>query len=139
MERYSMYLAVSSGTNSFLQFFTLIIVFALVLFLTYWTTRFIGNYQKTAGKTTNFDIIETYRISNTKYIQIIRVGKKYLAVSVCKDSITTLAELSEEEIVIPQVTNNMDSFSKILEKVKNGKGHTQEGKEQNHDKDKENE
>lgn len=137
MGDYNMYLAVSSGgINSILQFITLIIVFVFVLFITYGTTRFIGSYQKAAGKTTNFDIIETYRISNTKYIQIIRVGTKYLLISVCKDSITTLTELSEEEITIPEVTNNMDSFSKILEKVKNGKFHTQEGKEQNNDKDK---
>lgn len=137
MGNYNMYLAVSSGgINSILQFITLIIVFGFVLFITYGTTRFIGSYQKTAGKTTNFDIIETYRISNTKYIQIIRVGTKYLVISVCKDRITTLTELSEEEITIPESTNNMDSFSKILEKVKNGKFHTQEGKEQNDDKDK---
>lgn len=137
MRDVNMYLAVSSGgLNSVLQFITLIIVFVFVLFITYGTTRFIGSYQKTVGKTTNFDIIETYRISNTKYIQIIRVGAKYLVISVCKDSITMLTELSGDEIEIPEITNNMDSFSKILEKVKNGKFHTQEGKEQHNDKDK---
>ncbi len=133
----NIYLAVSSGgVGSILQFITLIIVFVIVLFITYGTTRFIGSYQRSAGTTTNFDIIDTYRISNTKYIQIIRVGKKYLAISVCKDNITMLAELSEDEITIPEITKNMDSFSKILEKVKSGKFHTQEGKGQNNDKDK---
>lgn len=134
----TIYLAVSSGGvgGSILQFITLIIVFVIVLFITYGTTRFIGSYQRSAGATTNFDIIDTYRISNTKYIQIIRVGKKYLAISVCKDNITMLTELSEDEITIPEITKNMDSFSKILEKVKSGKFHTQEGKGQNNDKDK---
>lgn len=131
-----MYLIASSGgVSSILQFVTLVIVFVFVLFITYGTTRFVGSYQKAAGAAKNFDIIETYRISNTKYIQIIRVGTKYLAISVCKDNITMLTELSEDEITIPEATKNRDSFSKIFEKIKNGKFHTQEGKGQNNDKD----
>ena len=111
-----MYIVASTGLNSVVQLITLIIIFCLILFLCYWTTKFIGGYQKTAFKSTNFEIIEAFRISNTKYIQIIRTGEKYLVISVCKDSITVLTELSKEEVIIPERKEEV-SFSKILEKL----------------------
>lgn len=129
-----MYFAVTSGVNSVIQFVTLLVVFVIVLFLTYATTRFIGNYQKASTENSNFKIIDTYRVSNTKYIQIIQVGKKYLVISVCKDSITTLAEVSEEDIKIPEYHTTQESFSKILEKIKSGKVRT-DNKEQKDERD----
>ena len=61
-------------------------------------------------------MIEAFRISNTKFIQIIRIGEKYLVISVCKDSINLLTELSKDEVVIKEKKEDI-SFSKILEKV----------------------
>lgn len=112
-----MYIVASTGISSILQLFTLIIIFVLILFLTYWTTRFVGNYQKTGNRAVNFEVIDTYRISNTKYLQIMRVGEKYLVVSVNKDNIELLTELKKEELIIPE-KNEEISFSKILEKMK---------------------
>lgn len=111
-----MYIVASTGLNSVVQLITLIIIFCLILFLCYWTTRFIGGYQKRALKSTNFEVIEAFRISNTKFIQIIRIGEKYLVISVCKDSINLLTELSKDEVVIQEKKEDI-SFSKILEKV----------------------
>ena len=79
--------------NSVVQFITLLIVFIFVLALTYFTTRFIGSYQKNLGVNSNFKVIDGYRISNTKYIQIIQVGKKYLVIAVSKDNVELLTEL----------------------------------------------
>lgn len=129
-----MHIAVTSGVNSVVQFITVLIIFVIVLFLTYATTRFIGNYQKAGTENSNFKIIDTYRVSNNKYIQIIQVGKKYLVISVCKDSITMLAEVLEEEIKIPEYGNSQESFSKILEKIKSRKTHTN-NKEQEDEQD----
>lgn len=47
----------------------------------------------------NIQVIETFRVSNNKFIQIIQVGKKYLVISVCKDVVNILTELAEEELV----------------------------------------
>ena len=110
-------MAVSQTFNSILQFITLMIVFVLILFATYWTTKFVGNYQKITGKATNFEVIETYRVTNNKYLQIIRTGNRYLVISVCKDDIHMLTELSKEEIVAPSPLET-PSFSSIMEKVK---------------------
>lgn len=129
-----MYATVTSGVNSVLQLFTVLIIFVIVLFLTYATTRFIGSYQKTSNANTNFKVIDTYRVSNTKYMQIIQVGKKYLVIAVCKDTIVTLTEVSEEDIKIPEYGNGKDVFSKILEKVKSNKVDINKDKEQDAEK-----
>lgn len=47
----------------------------------------------------NIQVVETFRVSNNKFIQIIQVGKKYLVISVCKDVINILTELTEEDLV----------------------------------------
>ena len=108
----------TSGFDNFLQLLIAVIAFVIVLLLTYFTTKFIGNYQKANSVGTNFKTIETYRISNTKYLQILCIGKKYVVIAVCKDTITSITELSEEEVVIPEYASTQESFAKVLDKLK---------------------
>ena len=85
------FLKISSGTiDSIAQLISMILIFIFVLALTYFTTRFVGSYQKNKMAGSNVNVLETFRISNNKYIQIIKIGKKYFAIAVCKDTITYL-------------------------------------------------
>lgn len=65
-------------------------------------------------------MIDSYRISQNKYIMILRIGERYLAVAVCKDAVTVLTELTEEEIVRSeqQNTGSAMQFDEILKKAK---------------------
>lgn len=115
-----MLLSVVSTADSYLQFITVLVLFVLVLGITYATTRWIASYQR--GKTNggNIEVIESFRIAPNKYIQIVRTGSKYLAVAIGKDEVHMLAELSEEELVTVREQENMD-FGSILEKLKKHK------------------
>jgi Flagellar biogenesis protein len=130
----------ASRVNSFVQFITLLIVFVIVLFLTYYTTKFVGNYQKVSNRYTNFEVVETYRISNNKYIQIIKVSGKYILISVTKDNVTMLTELDEKTVMKPEYTTGQQSFSEIFDKLKNLKKHNEnsadENEEQSNEEDK---
>ena len=108
-----------SATDSYLQFITVLVLFVFVLGITYVTTRWIANYQKGKNAGGNLEVIETMRITNNKYIQIVRAGDKYLAIAVGKDEIHMLAELPEEELMFTDtnVSSNMD-FGSILDKFK---------------------
>ncbi len=114
-----MILALTDRTESFTQFLTVILVFVLVLALTYFTTRFVGSYQKTKSIGRNFEVIETYRITNGKYLQIVRVGEKYMVIGVGKDNITGICELSAEDIKpVPESSpQGALSFRAMLEKA----------------------
>ena len=121
-----MILAATGRAESFTQFLTVILVFVLVLALTYITTRFVGNYQKTRSVNRNFEVIETYRITNGKYLQIVRIGEKYMVIGIGKDNVTSICELSAEDIKpVPESSpQGAVSFRSILEKVgaRTGKG-----------------
>jgi flagellar protein FliO/FliZ len=77
---------------------TLLVVFVLVLALTAFTTKWISGYQKRQNAGSNIEVVETGRIANNKYVQIVRVGEKYLVIAVCKDTVTLLGEISKEEL-----------------------------------------
>lgn len=110
----------TSRLESAAQFVTVILVFVFVLALTYFTTRFVGSFQKNRSYCKNIESVETYKITTNKYVQIIKVGEKYLAVAVCKDTVTLLAELSEEELDLSaSETVSGESFQEVLAKAKN--------------------
>lgn len=114
-----MLLTVSSGMNSFLQFCTVLLIFLFVLAVTWAATKWIANFQGTKTGGANIEVVETYRLSASKYIQIIRTGEKYLAVAVCKDTVTMLTEISAEQIHLPErPADSMPDFKKIFEKAK---------------------
>ncbi len=108
-----------SGVESFVQFMTVLILFCVVLGITYVTTRYIANFQRIKQEGGNISVLETCRIAPNKYVQIMRLGKTYVAVAVCKDTMTKLAELSEEELILPvNQENGVPSFARILENAK---------------------
>lgn len=112
---------VSSRAESVTQFLTVFLVFILILVLTYLTTRFVGGFQKTGMAYRNFQAIETYRIANGKYLQIVRIGEKYVCIGISKDNITNICELSEEEIVDLSSGSKSfapDTFKNIIDKAK---------------------
>ena len=114
-----MLLTVTGRTDSYLQFITVLILFVFVLLITYWTTRWIANYQKGKAGAGNLEVIETCRISPNKYVQILRAGEKYLVIAIGKYEVHMLAELSEDELVIRENNEAQNlSFAGVFEQVK---------------------
>lgn len=58
--------SMSSRIEAFAQLLTLLIIFIFVLAVTYYVTRFVGNYQKNKLSGSNINILETMRIANNK-------------------------------------------------------------------------
>ncbi len=118
-----MLIAGVNTADSYVQFITVLVLFVFVLAVTYVTTRWIANYQKGKAAGSNLEIVETMRVGNNKYMQIVRAGSKYLVIGVGKDEIHMLGELSEDELVILKNRSGegMD-FGSILEKFKKQSG-----------------
>ena len=117
-------LEISSGWESFFQLIGVLLIFLFVLVLTYLVTKWIAGYQQGITCNKNIRIIETFQVNNTKFIQIIQVGKKYLVISVCKDTINLLTELTEDQLTyFPSIedrkeVNVNESFQEILNSLK---------------------
>ncbi len=105
--------------NSYLQLVTMLLVFVVVLAATYFFTKWMASFQREKTSTGNIEVIETARISTTKYIQIVRIGSKYMAIAVGKDEVTSLGEVSREDLIISEDKPEENlNFKDILEKIK---------------------
>lgn len=116
-------MAGASSLESFFRLVGILLVFIFVLIITYVCTRWIARYQKGVTANRNIRVIETFRITNNKFIQIVEVGKVYLAIAVCKDTVTVLCQLKEEELDWKpdpehQALGLNESFQDILTKLK---------------------
>ncbi|MBR3606266.1 MAG: flagellar biosynthetic protein FliO [Lachnospiraceae bacterium] len=117
-----MFLTVSAAVNSIAQFVTVLLIFLFVLVITYFTTRYIASIEKKRMVTGNMELLDALRISNNKYLQIVKVGSKYLCLAVCKDTVTMLVELEQEDIKEIESEIKPVNFQDILEKVKKKTG-----------------
>ena len=109
------------GYNSLLDLITVLFIFVFVIAITLFTTKYIANYQKVQNAGKNIEVLETCKISQTKYIQLVKVGKKYVAIAVSKDTVTLLSTLEEEEITFPEEKGEGKSFKEIFANLRNGK------------------
>ena len=118
-------LGVSDGafyesTNQIMQLLTLIFIFIFVIILAMLLTRFIVNHQKGASNAPNIEVVETYRLSTNKFVQIIRIGGKYLALAHGKDEVAFLAEIPPDELQLAaEGSGTMPDFAGFLTKFKN--------------------
>lgn len=104
------------------RFITVLILFVIVLWVTWAVTKWTAGYQKGKWSGGNIEVLESFRIAPDKYVQIIRVADKYLAVALAKDSITLLAQLDEASLSFDQNTGGTKtSFQEMLEKVREKK------------------
>mgnify|MGYP000932161465 CR=1 FL=1 len=109
----------SSAENAW-QLIGMVILLVVILVAAYYTSRFVGGYKLGQMRTSNFKVIDTYRIGQNKALQIVKAGNKYILISVGKDTVNFITELEESEIhTKDDSAKEKQSFGKILEKLKN--------------------
>lgn len=111
--------ATSSGGDSYIEFITICIIFIGVLALTLYVTKWIAKYQRVQNAGKNMEVIEAIRIDASKYLQLVRIGEKYIVMAVCKDTVTMITEVPLEQLKFtsPEESTNT-TFSMLLEKAK---------------------
>ena len=78
-------------------------------------------------KNQNMQVVETMRISNGKYIQIVKVAEEFLVISITKEHVELLTKLDEKsisDIHLPDEEGQgtfQESFQEILRRMKKGK------------------
>jgi flagellar protein FliO/FliZ len=103
-------LLASSGEN-FFRFIIALVIFVGVLAATYYVTQWVAGYQKVRMINSNFEVIDSMRISANKYMMIVRMGKnKYFSIGVGKDEFTLFGELSEDDIIDHNIETKPNSL-----------------------------
>ena len=106
--------------DSAMQLVGLLLILFFILVAAYFTSKFVGKAKVNQYKNSNFKVIDSYKISQNKVLQLIQVGTKYLVISICKDTINVITELEETEILVsdPHPEKKVN-FKEILEKFRN--------------------
>lgn len=115
----------NSHLENVIQLIVVLFVFLIVVVLTGITTKWVGGLQKTQYSNKNMKPIESMKVGNNKYIQLIQVGEVYLILGIGKDEVHTIAKLTKDEL--PELMNqdvedgaaSTSSFSNILNKLCN--------------------
>lgn len=109
----------TSTVKGIIQIFALIFIFVIVLILAYWSSKLTAKFQNKTMQNGNIEIIETIRVQNNKYIQILKIADKYVAVGIGKDEINFLCELDNDKIVRRKDgLADKQNFQSILNKFK---------------------
>ncbi len=112
----------SSGWDSFWELIVVLFIFLLVVGLTYFTTRFVGGYQREKLKSGNMQLVEAIRVGRDKYLQIVKIGTRFFVIAVGKDTVSTVAEIQEEDLNLQDDSSNGTmNFGSILDKFKKNK------------------
>ena len=118
-----------AGWSDIGRVITVLVIFILVLGITYISTRFAAGIAKQRQWCRNIEVIETFSLTQSKYIQIVRCADKYLAIAVSKDNVTLLSELDPDAVrleentqisKIPEFKDIMDQARKVLKKGGSG-------------------
>ena len=117
--------SLNASMESFLQLMSALLIFAFVLLITYFTTRWVGNYQKVRMRCKNLQVIESLSVGNNKTICLLKAGKEYLVVAIGKDEIHPLMNLKEEQLTdmsfLQEGTDSVvsgESFQEIFGQLK---------------------
>ncbi len=107
----------TAGASSFIEFITVLLIFAIVLAIAYGVTRWIGNFQKSQNTGKNIEVIESVRLSPSIVGEIVKVGNRYICVALSKDNATFLCEVEESDIVRPADSPVSIDFGSVFKKM----------------------
>ncbi len=106
------------GSN-ILQLLGAVVVFVLILFATYYVSKWIAKSGALQSHARNIKVIEISKVAPDKYIQIVKIGDKYYSIGVTKENITFLTELQEEQLDLnpPEEMVVNEPFKMVFDKV----------------------
>lgn len=104
--------------DNILQLLAVIVIFVIILFATYYVTKWIAKSGVMQSRAKNIKVIETFKIAPNKYIQIIRLGSKYCAIGISKENISFLVDLEEGQLDLSGMSNQEQqaSFQELLQR-----------------------
>ncbi len=120
-------LKIPSTLDSLFELLGLVLIFAVVILACYLTTRVVAGKHLRQQNLGNFEVIETYQVAQNRFLQIIRICRKYVCIAVGKDSVELVCELNEEDVVLlnknQQTSGNevVETFQNILNRFKKNK------------------
>lgn len=106
-----------------ISFITVLLVLALILYLSYVVSCKVGGRMIRIGGSSNIRIIDQAIIGREKSIIVVRVGQKDYLLGVSQNSISLLQELEEGQVMDGEMQSpdSLGFVSFLKDRMKNGK------------------
>ncbi len=105
--------------GGFFDLFVLILVFILILVAAYYVTKWVSTSGLKMQKNQNIKILEVFRLNQSKYIYIVELGNKVVALGVSKDHIEYLTDLERDSLEFKKPESGLMNFKDFLKLSKN--------------------
>ena len=111
-----------SQSTSFLemafQLIFIIFIFVVVVFLAYYSTKFIAGAKIKTMSKNNMKVIETISIG-LHHIHIVKVNKQYFLISSSKEGIRMLSEINGDDLIIQDNPNQLPFDKQLKQYINN--------------------
>ncbi|MCL2572977.1 MAG: flagellar biosynthetic protein FliO [Defluviitaleaceae bacterium] len=97
----------------------LIVAFAAVVALAYFSLRLMGRAKNSRGFGGNIKVIEAAGLGFQNTVQLIKAGNKYFLIGVSRTGITMIGEVDEESLNFSKPTTPQVPFENVLSKFFN--------------------
>lgn len=112
--------------EDFLKLLASLLIFAGVLALTYFTTRYIAKLQRTRLTDGNISVIECQQLAANKNLYLVKIGEEYYALATGKDTVSVIGKVDSSGLILPEENPATDettgerkeSFQQVLERFK---------------------
>jgi flagellar protein FliO/FliZ len=115
-----MFLSAYNSVENILQLVGIIIIFLIILAAAYAASVLVGKSQGASYRHVerNMKLIETMRLGNGQFLQIVEIGSRYYVLSVTKEHIELITEITQEELNLADAADISVPFHDILDKMK---------------------
>ena len=93
-----------NSIQSLFELLGLILIFVIVLVVCYYTTKFVAGRQLVQKKIGNFEVVETFAIAQNKYLQLVRMGNKYVLFCTSQTSVSSSSVTKDTESFATAIT-----------------------------------
>ena len=113
--------------EDFLKLFVAVLIFAGVLALTYFTTRYIARIQRTRYVNGNISVLECQQLAVNKNLYLVKIGEEYYALATGKDTVSVIGKVDSSGLKLPEenpdntgegMRESKENFQQVLERFK---------------------
>jgi flagellar biosynthetic protein FliO len=110
--RFSAFSALGNGFENFLKTIYYLIMFALILGLAYYITKFIARKGLTQNKTRTMKLMESMPLGVDKSLHLVQVGAQYFLIGSAAKGMVLISELDQEMLFEEQLKSavNINDF-----------------------------
>ena len=97
----------SASFRSLMQLIGVLIIFVFVLIITYFTTKWVGGFQKIQMSKGNLKVLETIRIANGKFLQLVKISRVEDTFREIRKIVVNKSKVGKKDISSTSFTNNV--------------------------------